>query len=305
MADVLVLGGEGFIGSHIVRELVARGHAVTVSTRRERPTTQAPVRSVFVDFLNASDLASAVAGHEYVIHCISLTNPAVSHADPFIDVETNVRMSIHLFEACRSAGVRRVVFLSSGGAIYGDSRSGAIAEWHATSPISPYGIGKLAIEGYLRFYRRKFGLDSLVLRLSNVYGPGQRTSHGRHGVISVFLDRARAGQPIQIFGDGSMSRDYVYVEDVATLIATQMFLPKHHDIYNVGSGEGTTVLQLAEAVQRAVGRPLEREYVPVPTSYVREIVLDCSRAQQEWGPLDLTPIKRGIELTCEYSPSRG
>ena len=292
-ARVLVLGGEGFIGSHVVNALTASGHDVTTSTRREKPV-RADLRSVYVDFLSSTDLARAVRGQDCVVHCVSLTNPALSHVDPFIDVETNVRMSVHLMEACRDAGVKRLVFLSSGGAIYGETSGGAIPEGHPTRPISPYGIGKLAIEGYLRFYRRKYGLDSVVLRLSNVYGPGQRTSHGRHGVIAVFAERALAGLPLSIFGDGGMSRDYIFVSDAARVVARSVSEELAHSTYNVGSGVATKVSDVVDAIESGLRRPVTRNFVEAPETYVREICLDCTRAVREFGAFASTPLELGI-----------
>lgn len=294
MAKCLVLGGDGFIGAHLVRRLLLDGHEVSIFSKNDYPANSG-ARRIYGDFLSKVDIDVAVRGHEYVFHFITLTNPAVSDLDPFIDIETNVGMTIHLLESCVAHKVKRVIFPSSGGAIYGDNVNDTLTEEDATFPVSPYAIGKQSIEGYLRFFYQKYNLDYLTLRISNVYGIGQHTSGKKHGVISVFMDSMIKGQPLRVFGDGAMVRDYIYVDDLVLIVSSLAFRETQHKIYNVGSGVGVTVNEIIEQIEHLLGMKAGRIYMETPSTYVDKIVLDCSRLTQEFGGFPKTSLEDGIE----------
>ncbi|WP_046528780.1 MULTISPECIES: NAD-dependent epimerase/dehydratase family protein [Cellulomonas] len=301
MAECLVVGGNGFIGSHVVDALAARGHAVTAFDRFGRTRSQftaADVRAVSGDFLNVDDVRHAVEGHDTVVHMLSTTDPATAENDPTLDIRTNVAASIELFRACVDAGVSRVVFASTGGAIYGDQDREVFGEEDPALPVSPYAIGKLTIESYLRYFRRKYGLASTVVRISNPYGPRQNPQK-RQGVIPIFLRRLADGLPVTIYGDGSMVRDYVYVTDVAEMVADVAEGTPRHDTYNLGSGSGSSLEDIVRTIGEVTGRDVRREYAPRPATFVDHVTLATARFEAEFPSRPRTSLAEGIRLTWE------
>ncbi|EYR64781.1 UDP-glucose 4-epimerase [Actinotalea ferrariae CF5-4] len=301
MADVLVVGGNGFIGSHVVDALVARGHTVAAFDRfgPQPPLWSASgVRPIVGDFLNGDDVRRAVEGQEMVLHLLSTTDPATSEGDPTLDVRTNILSSIGMFSACAAAGVQKVYFASTGGAIYGDQPQTVFRETDLTLPVSPYAIGKLTIENYLRYFRRTQGLDSTVFRISNPYGPRQNPRK-RQGVIPIFLRQIAAGEPLTVFGDGSMVRDYVYVADVAEMIAQAVTEGTSTDLYNLGSGVGLRLTELLSAIREVTGIESTVHHKPQPPTFVDHVTLDTSRFSEEFGAPRLTSLHDGIARTWQ------
>lgn len=306
MARCLLLGGTGFIGGHLAQVLTDAGHEVTTFGRRSstRATTD---RHIVGDFLDRTAVYDAVEGADFVFHLVSLTTPALSEANPFIDVETNVRMSVLLFEACVQRGVRRVIFASSGGSIYGDVLRDRHAETDVPQPVSPYAIGKSAIESYLRYFRVRHGLDSLSLRIANVYGEGQVSKAGQFGVVPTFLDRMVRGDEITVLGDGSMVRDYVYVGDLVRWMASIFDTPRPgHEIYNCGSGVGTSVLEVVRSLEEVSGLEARVTHRPVPSSFVHRSVLDCRLLREEFGLDGGIAFRAGVQRVWDdHRASRG
>jgi UDP-glucose 4-epimerase len=301
VADVLVIGGNGFIGSHVVDALARRGESVAAFDRFGRIEPQFDADDVEVisgDFLNGDDIRRAVAGRHVVVHMLSTTDPASAENDPTVDIRTNVLGSVELFRACVEAKVSRVVFASTGGAIYGDQPQTVFSEADQALPVSPYAIGKLAIESYLRYFGRKFGLDSTVVRISNPYGPRQNPEK-RQGVIPIFLRRVADGLPLTIYGDGSMIRDYVYVADVAEMVADVSIGNPQHDVYNLGSGLGSSLLEIIDMIRAVTGRELECRYQPVPPTFVDHVTLATGRFEAEFASRPTTSMADGIRLTWE------
>ena len=299
MAKCLVIGGNGFVGSWIVDELVARGHDVTALDRFSAGSTtyrSDRVTRLVGDFMNHSTVREALAGQEFVLHFLSTTTPASAENDPTLDVRTNIASSIELFQMCVSAGVSCVYFASTGGAIYGDQPAGAIREDALPLPISPYAIGKLTIEHYLRYFHRKFGLKSVSFRISNPYGPRQH-SNKTQGVIPIFLNAARRGEPLVRYGDGSMVRDFIYVEDAAKLIANVVGQRVNYDVYNIGSGSGHSVSEVLQVVREVSGIEVEVIERVQPSTYVDHIVLDTFRYAQEFGMIDFVSLHEGVKRT--------
>jgi len=298
MSRVLVVGGNGFIGSHVVDELAARGHRVTVLDRFSTAPRYAAqgVEQVAGDALDRAVLAETIPGHEQVIHLVSTTSPATADDDPTIDLRTNVPASVELFQLAVEAGVERVIFASTGGAIYGDQDAAFMHEELEPRPISPYAIGKLAIEGYLRYFRRRFGLESVVLRISNPYGPRQGVGR-RQGVIPIFLHEILAGRPLVVLGDGSMVRDYIAVGDVGRMVADVAGGRPAHHLYNVGSGRGVSLSELVATIREVTGREFSVEHRPVPATFVDRVVLDTTRFRAEFGEPRLTSLEVGIRET--------
>lgn len=301
MADTLVIGGNGFLGSHVVDALVRQGHRVAAFDRfgTHKPQfVETGVDVISGDFLNTGDVRAALAGRDVVLHFLSTSDPASAEDDPTLDVRTNIMSTIQFLEACVGADVGRVVFASTGGAIYGDQDIDVFREDDLTLPVSPYAIGKLAIEGYLRYFRYKRGLGSTVFRISNPYGPRQNPAK-RQGVIPIFLRRIAQGQPIIVYGDGSMVRDYMYVADMAEMVADAVTRGPRQDLYNLGSGVGTSVRELVQGITAATGVEPEVRYAPKPTTFVEHVTLDTSRFTAEFGTRPMTPLTEGIRRTWD------
>jgi len=299
VAKCIIIGANGFLGSHLVDELARRGHEVRAFDRFSRVTPTFDARSAQVvvgDFLNRADVAAALVGQEYVFHFLSTTTPASAEDDPTLDVRTNIASSIDLFSLCADAGVSRVYFASTGGAIYGDQPNVVLDESAIPQPISPYAIGKLAIEGYLRYFERKFGLKSIVFRISNPFGPRQHPNK-LQGVIPIFLRNMSLGVPVVQFGDGSMVRDYLFVADAVQMIANVVESDAAHSLYNVGSGEGTSVAEVLAAATAVTGIRPDVVVEPIPATFVMRSVLDTGRYRSEFGSHELVPLREGIERT--------
>ncbi|GAA3735434.1 NAD-dependent epimerase/dehydratase family protein [Leifsonia bigeumensis] len=300
MAASLVIGGNGFLGSHVVDALAAAGDTVTVFDRfSSRPMYTAPdVRSVVGDFESHADLRVALEGQQKLFHFLSTTTPVTAENDPSMDVRTNLSASVELFELAVQAGVQRVFFASTGGAIYGDQAGHLINEMVVPQPVSPYAIGKLAIEGYLRYFRRKHGLQSVSFRISNPYGPRQHPQK-RQGVIPIFLQRIAEGQPVIVFGDGSMVRDYLYVKDAARMVALAAAGDPQHDVYNIGSGTGVSVNELIAVAREVTGRSVRVQQVEQPVTFVNRSVLDASRFTREFDLAASVSLREGMERTWQ------
>jgi UDP-glucose 4-epimerase len=308
VADVLVVGGNGFIGSHVVDALAATGHTVSAFDRFgiEPTRWEAPgVGAVAGDFLNHADVRDAVRGRDCVVHMLSTTDPATAEDDPTLDIRTNVTSSVDLFATCVAEGVGSVLFASTGGAIYGDQADKTLfSETDPTYPVSPYAIGKLTIENYLRYFRRKHGLRSTVLRLSNPYGPRQNPNK-RQGIIPIFLRRLALGLPLTVYGDGTMVRDYIYVADLAAMVAAVVSREPRHSLYNVGSGTGHSVLEILDAVRRVTGIEPTVAHRPRPSTFVDRVILDTRRFTEEFGRFDTRSLDEGIALTWQEIVDRG
>lgn len=234
-----------------------------------------------------------------VYHLISTTCPTNSNRDVAGEMEENLISTIRFLDACVEAGVKKVVFLSSGGTVYGKLHTGICREEEEAFPITSYGVQKLAIEKMLYLYREMHGLDYRIVRLSNPYGPYQRPN-GVQGVVSTFTYRALNGQPIEVFGDGSVVRDYIYIEDAVEGILKIANLPGRHRLYNLGCGQGHTVLDVIDAITKVLGRKPEVIFRPGRTVDVPVNVLDVSRFEQDYGRLSPETLEEGIRRLAEF-----
>lgn len=302
MARTAVIGANGFIGSHLVDALSAAGHEVRAFDRysSRKPTFLArDVEIVRGEFLSRADLDSVVAGVDYVFHFLSTTTPATAAADPTLDVRTNLAQTIELFEACVHAGVSRVFYASTGGAIYGNQDRLSFRETDPTYPVSPYAIGKLAIEHYLRYFAVVHGLPSTVFRISNPYGTRQHP-YGQQGLIPIAIGKILAGEPVVQLGDGSMVRDYLYVEDLVRMILAVVGSEPVADVYNLGSGEGHSVAAVLDALREVSGVDFAIETRPVPPTFVDHVVLDVERFNSEFATPATTSLADGLRATFEH-----
>jgi UDP-glucose 4-epimerase len=284
-----------------VDALVAADHDVTAFDRfsgdRTAFASAAPVR-LAGDFLSRSDLEAAVVGQDLVFHVLSTTTPAISEADPTLDIRTNLAQTVELLESCAHAGVRHVYFASTGGAIYGSQGRADYREEDRALPISPYGIGKLSVEHYLHYFRARFGLRSTSLRISNPYGPRQRINR-RQGLIPIVLRQVLLEQPVVRYGDGSMVRDYLFVDDLIRMIMAMVNAGTagKHDLYNIGSGVGHSIDDVLQAIRSVTGRDFAIEDLPSPPTFVDRVVLNTTRFRTEFGDLPITPLNDGIART--------
>lgn len=297
----LVVGGNGFIGSHLVERLLERGEAVRIYGRGPGEFRAVPRGAEFVegDLGNHGLVREAVAGTEIVYHFVSTTLPKTSNDDPIYDVRSNLVDTIQFLEVCVEAGVRKVVFASSGGTVYGVPESVPIGETHPTEPISSYGIVKLAIEKYLGLFHHLHGLDYAALRISNPYGPYQNPA-SQQGAIPVFLNRARTGRPITIWGDGSVVRDYLYVSDLVDVLETSGRVETKEKLFNVGSGHGASLNELIGLIAGVVGEHPKVEYQQARSLDVPASVLDTTRARRELGWEPKVDLAEGIARTWDW-----
>lgn len=305
MAKAVVVGANGFIGSHLVDSLASAGHEVSAFDRfrSAEPSFTAPgVKILQGEFLSRADLETAVRGQDYVFHFLSTTTPATAESDPTLDIRTNVAQTVELLESCVEAGVKRVYFASTGGAIYGQQGQAEYAETDQALPVSPYGIGKLSIEHYLHYFRTKHGLKSTALRISNPYGTRQKADR-KQGLIPIALRQIALGRPVVRMGDGSMVRDYVYVEDLVRMLVPMVGIETQYDLYNLGSGTGHTVNEIIESLRRVTGIDFEITELPTPATFVDRVVLDTARYRSEFAEEALTSLDEGVRLT--YNEIRG
>lgn len=306
MARCLVIGANGFLGARLSDALAEAGHDVTGFDRYSRGSrafSSPDIRIAAGDFLNTADLTAAVEGQQYVFHFLSTTTPATADSEPTVDVRTNVSQSIELLSLCVTAGVQRVFYASSGGAIYGPQRRRVFDENTAPAPVSPYGIGKLTVERYLDYYATTAGLDAVALRISNPYGPHASPAK-RQGIIPLTLDRIRRGESVIQVGDGSMVRDYIHVDDLVARILRMVDTRPRYRAYNLGSGHGHSVAEVFAAIRSVVGRDFDVAVVPKPATFVDHVVLDVSRFRREYGADDDRTLTEGIAHTWTEMATR-
>jgi len=298
----LVIGGNGFIGSHLVDALLEAGHEVVVLDIQDRRygATPACVHFIRGDLNQVYLLREALIGVEVVFHLAWATIHETSNQDPAADVRLNLIPSLQLFDACRQMGVRKVLFASSGGTVYGPAQQLPILESHPKEPRSGYGITKLAVEKYLQMYHHLHGLDYAILRPSVPYGPRQNPL-GRQGAVAVFLYRVARGLPITIWGDGSVTRDFFYISDLtdAFLAAAAQNLGRDR-VFNIGGAEEISLLQLVAAVETTVGRKAQVEHLPARKFDAPRLALDTTLARKVLGWQPRVGLAEGLRRTWEW-----
>lgn len=306
----LVTGGAGFIGSTLVDRLLAEGHSVVVvddlSRGREENLESARAAGERFTFhrmdLTDPRIADVLAGSrpEVVFHLAAQIDVRLSVADPVHDAEVNVVGTVRLAEAARRAGVRRIVFTSSGGSIYGPVTDLPVAETRPVDPLSPYAAGKVSGEIYLEMFSRLYGLEWAAVAPANVYGPRQ-DPHGEAGVVAIFSQRLLAGQPTRVFGDGGNTRDYVYVDDVVDAFVRAATVPDAAGRrFNVGTGVETSDRGLHTLVAGSAGAPDDPEYAPARLGDVERSALDAGLAGEVLGWTPTVPIREGVARTVDY-----
>jgi UDP-glucose 4-epimerase len=296
---VAVIGAGGFLGTNLARFLASRVEDVRCYGRRRAFPEALQELSWATGELADARLAETVAGCDVVIHLASTSTPATADRDILADAEANVLGSLRLMEHCVAGRVGRLVFVSSGGTIYGIPAVIPTTESAPTDPITAYGAAKLAVEKYLEIFRRQHGLDYRVLRVANVYGPYQTAEKGQ-GVVAAFLARALAKQALEIWGDGHVVRDYVFISDVVEAVWAAMHHDGAHRVFNIGGGTGASVLQIAAAIEQLVGHPLQRRFHPARPVDVPVSILDHSLATHELGWQPAVNLEQGLVQTLAW-----
>lgn len=303
---IILLGAAGFIGTNLVIELVKNPeNEVTVVDRDKsffKNIVDLNIRNLnFVEseLTMNSDYESLVYGQDVVYHLISTTVPATSNQHIAEELKANVVLSAYLFEACVKQNVQKVVFISSGGTVYGKESKCPINEKTPTNPITSYGIQKISIEKILYLYNYMYGLDYRIIRLTNPYGPYQRPN-GVLGAVTTFTYKALRNEEIQVYGDGSVVRDFIYIDDAVRGIQKIVNGTDHHHTFNLGCGYGTSINQVLEAIERALNLKLNVRYtearkVDVPVNY-----LDIKRFEAAYGCLNPISLEHGIKKTAEF-----
>lgn len=301
---IAVFGGGGFIGSAICDRLLQDMHQLRVFERpRIEPyrvfNTGEEVEWITGDLMSLNDVTNAVEGVDVVLHLVSTTLPKSSNDDPIYDAQSNLVATLQLLQAMVHKCVPRVVFISSGGTIYGNPKYLPIDEEHPTEPRVSYGVTKLAIEKYLLMYQEVYGIKVSILRVANPYGERQRIETAQ-GAVGVFLSKAIRNQPIEIWGDGEIIRDYLYVGDVADAFARAVSYNGAKSIFNISSGNGVSLNELIKCIENVLNREVIRDYKPRRAFDVPVSVLDNSLILQEMGWKPEVSLHEGISRSAAW-----
>lgn len=297
---IVVVGGSGFIGRHFVRAAASAGHDVCVVSRSsgdahaDLPSIRMIGGGIEALAANPQELTAVDA----VLHFASTSIPASSNADPVADIRGNLIPSLMLLDAMREVGCKRIIYLSSGGAIYGRPSQSPIPEDHPQRPISSYGVVKGALERYLGMYSDLYGFRAAIVRPANPFGPGQDQS-GQIGVISAMLGAARSGERPVVYGDGSTVRDFLYIDDLCDLLLT-ILEREATGTYNCGSGIGASIAEVMTIVERISGHRFHPYHLPARAFDPPAIVLDISRARAEFGWSPQMSLEGGIARTWRW-----
>lgn len=307
---ILVTGGAGFIGSHIVDGYITAGHSVTVLDNlstgvRENLNPQAEF--VEADLRDRTTVETLLKSTQFdlVNHHAAQLDVRVSVRDPQFDAEVNIIGSLNLLQAAVESGVRQVIFASSAGTVYGEQEYFPADEGHPTNPISPYGVAKLTVEKYLHYYHHVIGLNYVVLRYTNVYGPRQNP-HGEAGVVAIFCQQMLHDKIPTIYGDGEQTRDYVFALDVANAnrLALEYLSTVHSGVFNICTNTETTVNQLFHTLNHITGNNLPEIHAPARAGEQLRSVCMYTHAQQELGWYPSVNFNEGIAQTVHFFRER-
>lgn len=303
--NVLILGAAGFIGTNLAIKLAENQENKITLVDKSKEYFSAIDK---FDFFNVVEVESALdldmdfsilKDQDIVYHLVSTNVPTTSNQHISQDIEANILFSSKLFDACVKNSVKKVVFISSGGTVYGKESKCPLAENTPTNPISSYGLQKITIEKLLYLYNYMYGLDYRIIRLANPYGPYQRPN-GILGVVTTFTYKALKGDGITVYGDGSVVRDFIYIDDAIRAILKIVDGENKHHTFNLGCGYGTSIKEVIEAINKALGCELDVVYeegrtVDVPVNY-----LDISRYEKYYGQLNQISLEDGIKKTAEF-----
>jgi UDP-glucose 4-epimerase len=300
----VIFGGGGFIGSTIADRFLQQGYQIRIFERpRVQPYRRFPdstaIEWVTGDILSNYDLAAAIDGMDVVLHLVSTTLPKNSNDDPIYDVKSNVEGSLQMLNAMVAKKVHKIIFISSGGTVYGVPQYLPIDEQHPTNPLVSYGITKLTIEKYLQMYESLHGIRAITLRVANPYGERQRIETAQ-GAVGVFLHRALTGQIIDIWGDGTVTRDYLHVSDVADAFLKAVNYTGTKNVFNISSGLGTSLNELIQLLEQLLGKPIDYRYLAARPFDVPVSILSNQLAQQELQWIPKVSMIDGIRRTAQW-----
>jgi len=303
MAKILVTGGAGFIGSHLVDKLIEIGHRVVVidnlsTGKKENLNPKAKFYKIDICSPKISEIFKKEKP-EFVFHLAAQINVRKSVENPFFDAKINILGSLNILENCREFKVKKVIFSSTGGAIYGQVKKIPTPETYLENPISPYGISKLTIEKYLNFYKENFALNFISLRFSNVYGPRQ-DSKGEAGVVAIFIDRLLRKKIPTIFGNGNQTRDFVFVEDVISACLKSIDYKGKESFFNIATGIETSVNALYRKIAKILKVDTKPKYVPEKPGDLKRSCLDISKAKRELNWRPNYNLEEGIIKTANW-----
>jgi UDP-glucose 4-epimerase len=296
---VLITGGAGFIGSHLVEQLLATGNSVRVldnlsTGKRANLPTHAQLEFIQGDIRDRNLVIDAVRGVQAIVHLAAVASVQASVDDPTGTHETNFDGTLHLLEAARQEPVRRFLYASSA-AVYGDNTRLPLVEDEVLNPLSPYAADKLAGEYYLRFYHAKFGIETTAFRFFNIFGPRQDPSSPYSGVISIFVERVSHAEPVTVFGDGQQTRDFVYVGDLVKLLTQSLVRTETAgQVINVGRGKQCSLLDLLTALEQLTGKPVERKFAAARLGDIVHSCADVTRLVRLLGEAPQTDIVTGL-----------
>jgi UDP-glucose 4-epimerase len=297
---ILVTGGAGFIASHVADKLVAAGHDVAVVDNLSMGKREyVPAAAQFYPYdIKSPETVELIRGWrpQVIVHHAAQMSVQVSVQDPIFDARENILGSLNLFQAAAEAKVEKVIFASTGGAIYGDDAPLPARETDRARPEAPYGIAKLAVEHYLHFYQREHGIIPIALRYANVYGPRQN-GMGEAGVVAIFIEKFLAGQQPRINGDGLQTRDFVFVGDIVAANLLALAYPQA-GAFNIGTGRETDILTIYLKLQECLGSPLGPVHGPAKPGEQRRSVLDSTLAQTELGWQPRVSLAQGLAQTA-------
>lgn len=284
----LVLGGNGFVGSHLVDFLLGSGYNVRILNKTNKPSlipTSDTAEVIEGDITKIDNLYPIFEGCDICFHLISSVTPKTSNLDPIFDIHTNLVSTLKVLDCMVKANIKKIIFLSSGGTVYGVPQHLPIDETHPTNPLCSYGIIKLTIEKYLALYHQLYGLDYVILRVANLFGEGQRINASQ-GVIPVFLAKAVQKETITIWGDGTVVRDYIHVSDLITAMIKSIDYSGPERILNIGSGKGISINELLGNMESLIGKQIKKNYISGRSFDVPANTLSIRRAKNNlnWEP---------------------
>jgi UDP-glucose 4-epimerase len=293
--NVLILGGTGFIGSNLCHSLLKRGYKVRIMDRtmKKMDFDSSGIEFIEADFIQVHDFKPFLQDIDVVFHFISTTVPATSNGNKVFDISSNVCSTLRLLDDIIQTNVKKIIFLSSGGTVYGQSEMNPIPEEYPTNPICSYGIQKLTIEKYLYYYYHEYGLDYQIIRLANPYGRGQNGKNGQ-GVIPIFIRKILRNEEIQIWGDGLTTRDYIYIDDVIAAVCLLLEYTGSNKILNLGSGQGSTLIDIVNVISEVVNKEPNIRFLEARSIDVKTNVLDITKITQVLCWIPQKKIKDGI-----------
>lgn len=304
--NIIVLGAAGFIGTNLICELSKDNNNNIVAVDRSldyfAPLKEKKLNNVMyaeADFSSSTNFYDLLENQDVVYHLVSTTIPLTANQNVSEELEANVVMTTKMLEVCVKCGIKRVIFISSGGTVYGKETACPLVEETPTYPINSYGLQKITIEKLLYLYHYMYGLDYRVVRLANPYGPYQRPN-GLLGAVTTFTYKAICDEEITVYGDGSVVRDYIYIDDAIRGLITVANNDTKHKVYNIGCGYGTSINELLQTIECTLGKQLrvvrkEGRKVDVPVNY-----LDINRYESEFGKLSPIMLEEGIRRTAEF-----